>query len=76
MSGGGMQFGVVKFQCIFSFVCSLPIFVLSVLWVLLNFFEICVEFLCFLLCGPDLGNQGFWVLEVFFFDLLVLSELF
>ena len=76
ISDGGMQFEVVKFQCTFSFVCSFPIFVLSVLWVLFNFFEICLEFLCFLLCVPNLENQGFWALDVFLFDLLVLSHLF
>ena len=65
---------VVKFNCIFCFVCSFPIFLLIILWALFTFFDFGVDFLCFLVYVLNLVNQGFWVLEVLFCDLLALSD--
>ena len=45
------------------------------LWALFTFFDLGVDLLCFLVCVPNLVNQGFWALEVHFLDVLVLSDL-
>ena len=66
---------MVKFRYTFCFVCSFPVFLLIILWALFTFFDFSVDFLCFLVCVLNLVNQGFWVLEVLFFDLLALSDL-
>ena len=38
-------------------------------------FDFGLDFLCFLVCIPNLVKWGFWALEVFLFHLLVLSDL-